>query len=173
MVDNKIERVWSKSTFPPIFLLVGLLIAFVGVYYVIGLNGQQSTAGGCVGLFIAGTILLTREGMFVDSKNGRFKLYSSFWGLKKGKWITVENRFTDIAILSTNVSHNMSYKGVLPSTFTTSGYKIVLLSKKHTNKLQIFNTTDLETAKQKIELIAQLLNLKEATYQPPKVKRRR
>ena len=154
-----INNVRGKSL-PSLAVYQGYLFLVVGLFKFLTepLSGLMIT-------FLGGLLCFTFTGIQIDLNDNKYRVYTSFFGLKTGNWKSLEI-YKEIAILKSLVNYKSYYKATIPLTSRETYYDIYLLDKTHRKKLLIKRLINKDQSILDAESLASLLKMELTTYKP-------
>lgn len=149
------------KSFPPslsfsgyVFLVVGIAATFSNIYI-----GALFII---VGIFVA----FTKSGIQINLQENTYKDYNSLFGLRQGKWKTLDN-YSYITLMQNHESSaTLSRSNRRAVTGATTYYDVCLLSGNHREKLTIKRITERNIASSEIKKLSEQLNLPMTKYMP-------
>jgi len=156
IINNKFGK-----AFPPAMAFSGYVILAAGIVLM-----WENFWYGLLIAVVGGLICFTKSGVLIDCSNKRYKDYSSFYGIKQGKWESV-TPYPFIAILHRNISTTAFSQGNRPGTTGSNiYYDIFLLNNTHRKKVLIKRLKDKEGAITEAKELAVKLDLEMTNYNP-------
>lgn len=155
MLDYKLTRIFPKPTINAgyIILALGVILGFLLEWAALLLVP--------LGYFIA----LSFNGIEINPKIKTFRSYSNIFGLKFGKWESLED-YPDLCVMLRKDSYRAYSYSMSSMTDSNNYYGLFLLSKNHRKKLEIQRHGESQAAIEAAKKLAELLNLNYVKYQP-------
>jgi len=159
-MDKLLTHDFGKS-FPPalsfggyVFIIVGLLALPYNIF--LGLLFSF------LGIFVA----FTRSGIQINLMNKTYRSYNYLFGLKQGKWLTLENYSKITLLRNKEQSATLSASNRRAETPIDIYYDIYILSENQLHKRCIKRIKDKDIAITDLKNLSQLLNIPIVKYQP-------
>jgi len=156
LIDNN-----TGKAFPPPAVFAGyifLVLSPVAIY-----------SNPFVGLLLAlagGFVSFTSTGVQIDPSKRKFREYTSYFGVKKGLWQTLD-KYPFLAIMGRTQSYTTYSRGQVALTDREKFIDICLLSKSHRQNVMIKRLRDRDQATKDAKELAEKLNLELTKYNPP------
>jgi len=112
------------------------------------------------------TIIFLKVGIEIDPINRNYRYFQSFFGVKSGKWKSLENFKALIILKKTMKSERLSPRMVNTIDHKSLTYEVNLASENHRNKFALKKFKESEAAKNLAETIATRLNFPIESYDP-------
>ncbi len=148
-------------TFPKHILIAGYILMLMGALLILA----YPIAG--TSFMIVGTFLsFTKNGMLFNPANKTYRGYTSYLGIKMGKWQPYSS-YPYLAILRRTISKSSTSRmGVSKEVGRDTYFDIFLLNKTHRVKLLINRQKGQDEAKQLARDLAQKLEVEYVAYKP-------
>ncbi len=156
-INNKTGKTFTPSMVGAGYtvILIGLLIIFSGHYI-----------SGAIILLVGGFIALSYNGIEIDDISGRYRSYTSIYGVKFGEWKTT-NEFPYISVLKKTESTTAHSRANIASTTSRETfYEVCLLNKTHRKKLVLKRAYTPEEANEFAEKLTTFLDAEITIYKP-------
>lgn len=85
------------------------------------------------------------DGIDIDTDNGRFRYFTSWFGVKRGKWLNLEKYKCILVLHRTGTREFIGARGAIASTQKYSQYEVVIADATHQRHIFL---TDFETKKE-------------------------
>jgi hypothetical protein len=163
--------------------VIGRPVSAVGIFFSLLLVGfglfsitMQAYVMGLLIVVLTSIPLFLHEGSQVDPENGMVRQYFSFWGIKIGKWQSLDE-YKFICLLRSTKGQTTGYNRVVPSMQIHERfalYEICLLNESHHKRLLMARFKTREAADAELEKLSVFTVKPVVAYNPVRsVKRRR
>ncbi|NND94351.1 MAG: hypothetical protein HKN45_05755 [Flavobacteriales bacterium] len=106
-----------------------------------------------------------KSGTQLNTDEGIYREYTSSFGIKRGKWMTIEN-YPDMALIRGREGFKAYSRGMIELSDSELVYDIYLLTKDHRSKLILKRFKDKESAQLEGRILAEKLGLDWREYSP-------
>ncbi|WP_196889187.1 hypothetical protein [Aureivirga sp. CE67] len=151
----------TQKMFPNAIVFFGYLILILSIFVFIDFRFLV----GIMLVFFGGLFAFSFTGVMFDIEKQRFKEYSSYFGIKVGKWKKLEE-FPYIGILTKNLVQSTSSLSQNKSKTRSQAFDICLMSENHRIKIPVKRFFDKEKATFAAEKMEVDLPVKLAVYSP-------
>jgi len=134
-------------------------------FYVIVVALFDSFLIGIPVILVGGLGAFTRGGVQLDLINKMYRKYTSYYGIKTGKWKSFSS-YPFLAVLSSTVSKTTSSKGQTALTTKDKYFDLCLLTKTHRKKIFVKRHENMESAISDARLLANELEVEYTKYTP-------
>lgn len=149
------------STFPTHILVAGYILMVMGL-----LIALSYPLAGLSFAFVGTFLSFTKNGMLFNPSTKVYRSYTSYLGIKMGKWQSYES-YPHLAILRRTISKSRTSRmGVSKEVARDTFFDIFLLNKTHRVKLLVNRQKGQEEAKQLARDLAQQLGVDYVAYNP-------
>jgi hypothetical protein len=132
------------------------------------------------GALILGTLLTVisalaatmRTGVYLDTANRRMRQYSSYLGVKSGKWNGME-MYPFLTLFKSKLSSTIYSRGNVALDLTDTVYDVFLLSKNHRQRVLIYTCPGKDQALQMARILGKKLEKEVVIYNPQTTSRKR
>jgi hypothetical protein len=168
----KVEAVYRHGfSFHPTARIIGFLLTILGAIMI----GTMTVLGLSIGFAIAltGLFLVTSaSGFQVNFSKAVFREYTSFMGVKRGQWESL-NYYPYLSVMLANRTLRASdITGVSSVTFTNESYGLYLLNKTHRKKVLVKRLTGRKESQQKeVAYLAEKFKKELVRYNPVRISR--
>ena len=146
--------------FPNPVRLGGAILGIVSLVLIVSSYGVS-----LVGIAIGAWLSLSKEGVEINPAQKTIRSYQSLLGIKQGKWESY-TPYTDISILQAKTGYQGKTRGGVDLSNIDLVYDINILTPDHRSRLSIKRYKVMDTARQELPDLAQILGLKVARYNP-------
>ena len=148
------------SPLPKAALVFAYVLVFIGIVQLI----DNPILGIPLTLF-SGYLAFQFQGSEIDLKEKRLRFFTSYLGIRFGKWLPLEN-FPFVSIIRRKTTTTTYSRSMQSVDITNDFYSVVLLSKSHRTKLVLLNKGDMETCAARAAEISESLGLPVVPYNP-------
>lgn len=158
---NSIISISNGPYFPKIANYGGYLAILFGMLSIV-----ESPIFALVFILIGIYLSFTYHGIDLDIKSDKYRNYVSYTGIKVASaWKNLQP-YSDLCILKTRESSARYSMSNQSNTTSESYFDIFLLNESHRKKIFVERFSDLDSAQEKVFLLAKELNKKHTKYNP-------
>ncbi len=146
-----------------------MLLSLVSLYAVVIEHQAPFASINIVTLLLAlfgGFLAFSARGLIINIRMKETKTYSRIYGIRFGKWVSVEG-YPNISVLSKRFSSSMTSRSNLTMSLGSEVfYEVYLLDKTHRLKHFIQSYEDVNMANKNMNIIASKLGVNPVKYSP-------
>ena len=142
----------------------GFIIMFMGL--AITLTGIWGILAGTLLFFAGGYFGFTATGISIDTDNKAVRQYTSYFGIKYGRWNEYPT-YPYLCIIRKDRKRNRFLAESNEEADKPYQYEVILLSRSHRGKVLLQIVYDRETAERVANRLAGEMNCEVVTYEPP------
>lgn len=125
---------------------------------------------GPIAVLAGAYVITTTSGIKIDPSTKRFQEYTSYFGLKQGKWLPLD-KYTDIAILKFTGTSTVRGRANQAISSTESVFKLYLLTKNHRKRILVKEYETASEAKEQARELSGVLGMNFTAYAPERKSR--
>lgn len=165
MLNKKNIHIFHGSLYSQAMLLSSILGILMASALIYSAEHFLYIVFGCViGLFSL-AVMTSFSGFQYKKESNEFRIYSSTFFLKKGKWFPL-NKFPDIAVVNSFDGIQVYGRANSSITVEDNGYDVVLLTKNHRTKMKVDSFSDITKAELFANNFANEFGLNFTTFSP-------
>ncbi|HXC04386.1 MAG TPA: hypothetical protein VNZ86_06505 [Bacteroidia bacterium] len=150
-----------RKSFPPPIVLANYIVLGAGV---VSLLAGYAVLG-IILCLVGGFVIFTKEGVDVDTANKLIRRYTSFYGIKKGTWIAV-NEYPFVCLFKSKSSFRINRIAQNSLEVGDVEYDVYLLNRSHRDRFLVKTTKTEAQAKEYARQIAKEMDLEFVLYAP-------
>jgi len=148
------------TVFPPAMVFAGYILLAFGIIVVI-----THWILGVILLFVSVFISFSFYGIDVDTDTKKYKEYSIYFGIKCGKWFSLD-KFLFLTVLCNNEVYEIHSRANITTSESVRFYDVYLLDKQHREKLLLKKFKNADSAEDYAKKISGILDLELTNYDP-------
>lgn len=157
---NEIIKNNHGHVFPPAMVYAGYIFLVFGII--------AATTNWILGIIlISASVFISFSffGIEIDIHSKKYKTYSIYFGIKTGKWVSLD-KFFYLTLFCNNEIYEIHSNANITSSTKEQFIDIYLLDKQHREKLLLKRFKSAESAVNYANKISQILNLELVKYNP-------